>query len=153
MSELTIKIEAPELSAAIQQLAEALKPRKTAEQGGQNPKPIAPAAAPAMPVPAPPTQVSAPAVPVSAPAAATPAVRPATPIPAAMTAPVAQTVAPAACFTPRAYACCPVCARCTHVSAAVYIRYVVQRDRPADEPGQGRAAAAAADKIRRPKAA
>ncbi len=102
MSELTIKIEAPELSAAIQQLAEALKPRKTAEQGGQNPKPIAPAAAPAMPVPAPPTQVSAPAVPVSAPAAATPAVRPATPIPAAMTAPVAQTVAPAAPVSPPA---------------------------------------------------
>lgn len=104
MSELTIKIEAPELSAAIQQLAEAMKPHKPAEQAIQEPKPAARATtipvptAPAVSVstaPVTPAATPVPAVPVSATAAAPPTVRPATPIPAAMTAPTAQPVVPA----------------------------------------------------------
>lgn len=81
MTELTIKIEAPELSAAIRQLAESMKPHKAAENEIQNPKPT---------VPAPPAPVQA--APVPAPTA-TPVI-PATPIPAAMTAPAAQPAAP-----------------------------------------------------------
>lgn len=101
MSELTIRIDAPELSAAIQQLAEAMKAHKASEQQIQAPKPLTPATTPVPTAPAVPVSTApvaaptnTPAVPVSTPAAP-PTVRPATPIPAAMTAPAAQPVAPA----------------------------------------------------------
>lgn len=81
MTELTIKIEAPELSAAIRQLAESMKPRKAAENEIQNPKPT-------VPTPSAPIQAAPVPAPTSAP------VIPATPIPAAMTAPAAQPAAP-----------------------------------------------------------
>lgn len=83
MTEITIKIEAPELSAAILQLAEAMKPNASAVREIHVQKPAAPASALSAPAPAQPAPVCTPATnPVP--------IVPTTPIPVTMGSPAAQ---------------------------------------------------------------